>query len=438
MNKEKKLSRRHFLTELVCTGGVLASAAVVGDSGHAQTVVAPSRLRFGTNNKTVLTQNDFKYIGSFQMPQSSGGKDTDWSRTLTHRYVNGQLRFLSTTHQGPSQGHGEVYEVAYPGSSLSSYPTAAVARHWGDVCGSKLVDDSDGGGSVIVYGLFWDSIGQRLYWSYGNAYNASAANNPCFGATTLNDSTGSASPVAAWRMGNCKPYQYGITAIPSWFATQYTNGRRLGVGFGGRTSAESVGPSSDGPALAAIDPPTQAHLSTIPNTPMVGYPCDPSHSDPYYCRRPAGYSDQIGAGGHPRGPFSSYGGWQWMDFVFQTGVWIDTPTKHGFIFLPFMGFGNITYSSSTIHSSQAKHMWFVMDPMDFAAVAQGKKNQYDVIPASYWEVQFPCYDYPLSKQDDEPYMTPQGVTFDSTNNRLYVMLPWASGNYPIVAVYQVS
>lgn len=126
-----------------------------------------------------------------------------------------------------------------------------------------------------------------------------------------------------------------------------------------------------------------------------------------------------------------------MDFIYQTGVWLDTPTKHGFLFMPFLGHGRIWYESSDIHSERAKHWWSIIDPMDLAAVAQGRKLQHEVVPASWWEVQYPTYSYPCGQQNGEPFLTALGATFDATTNRLYVMFPDA-GWQPTVLVYQVS
>jgi hypothetical protein len=354
---------------------------------------------------------------------------------LAFRYVNGQLRFFSSTNQSPSYSPGQIYEVSYPGCATSNYPSASVVKHWGNIYGGTLVDESGGGGTVYVYGLYWDETDQRLYWNYGDSYNVAAPDNPCFGYSTLGSSAVSYGP---WRMGNCKPFQFGITGIPTSFANQYLRGNRLGIGFGGRASAESAGPVSDGPALAAISPPSSARLSEISSIIMLNYPCNPGAGDPYYCRRPAGYTDTITAAGHPRGPFGNYGGWQWMDFIFQGGVWIDMPSKHGFLNLPVLGTGAISYSSSTIHSGGIQNWAFIFDPSDLAKVAQGTKNSWDVIPSSYWNIAYPMYGATLGPQDDEPYTACQGACFDPTNNRLYVMIPWANGNYPMVCVYQVS
>lgn len=257
MIEAKKLSRRQFLSDIARLGGAASTLLVCGSS-HAQSSPSPPRnLRIGTPTKAVLRPSDFSYVGAFKLPASSGGISTGWGHTLAHRYVGGQLRFFSCTSRVQGTPTCQVYEVSYPGSATSNYPTASVVRHWGNIYhGKRWNDCTNSADDGTVYGLYWDETDCRLYWNYGDGYNASAANNCCIGASTLNDNDGTSVAIAAWRMSasrGCKAAQGGMTAVPGWFATRYTSGRRLAVGFGGRGSAESVGPVSDGPALAAID-----------------------------------------------------------------------------------------------------------------------------------------------------------------------------------------
>jgi hypothetical protein len=188
---------------------------------------------------------------------------------------------------------------------------------------------------------------------------------------------------------------------------------------------------SDGPALAAIDPPTGAHLSQINIQSLLLYPFTE-----YYSRRPGDYTDLIGH----RGPFTGppeYGGWQWFDFI-GSAVWIDMPTKHGFMVFPVLGHGNIWYDNSDIFADTIKHWWFSINPADLALVATGKKADHDVIP-NYWNVQYPGYSYPFPHQQGAPDTLPAGATFDSTTNRLYLNIPQSTSSYfPTVAVYQVA
>ena len=115
-----------------------------------------------SSSKTVLGSSNFSYMGAFNLPQSSGGFNTDWSRCLAFRYVNGQLRFFSSTNQSPSYSPAQVYEVSYPGCATSNYPSASVVKHWGNIYGGNLVDESGGGDRFMSM----DYIGMKRIRDY--------------------------------------------------------------------------------------------------------------------------------------------------------------------------------------------------------------------------------------------------------------------------------
>lgn len=398
----------------------------------------PPPVNFRLAGKSVLVQSDFTYLGSFKMPTSAGGYSTgSYSRGLTHRYLDGALRFFTTVTQAGGV-IPRVYEVNYPGYGAlpGGAPTASVLTFWGDIYGDKRVaDDAHPDGTKWTYGLFWDSVDSRLYWNYGYDYD-DVGSNPCFGYSTLNDGTGVATAVAAYRMGNAnKMYRFGITPIPAYFANGYCGGKRLGIGFGQYCSV-MAGTISIGPALAAIAPPSGAHLSQIPApVPLINFPLGSALP----ARRTDGYTDQLSY----HDPVGGVGYWQWMDFLYQSAYWIDTPTKHGFVFSTCMCMGTVSYHDSDIHATGGiEHWMFVIDPQQFAGVAQGAKNPYDVPMASYWKTDHPGYSYPFGVPAAGGwYKTAQGMTFDATNNRLYILVPetLAPTSYnPTVEVWQVA
>ena len=96
---------------------------------------------------------------------------------------------------------------------------------------------------------------KRLYWNYGHLYNATNSSNPCFGYRTLDDTTGTAKGIEAWRLeGRSEKYgRGGCVRLPKWFANAYTGGKSLGVGFGGNWSVITT--ASLGPALCAVTDP---------------------------------------------------------------------------------------------------------------------------------------------------------------------------------------
>lgn len=381
--------------------------------------------------KKVLTQADFAYRGAFRLPLSVGGGDPQWGLGLAHRYVDGQLRYFSKGHPN------SVYEVA--ATTLAATPAAAqvapLVKLWGDVVGP----DSYG----QTFGLYWDEQDRRLYWANGNTYNTQSPFDPSIGYCTLNNTTGVASRGGVWGFSgrSCKMAMGGLVAIPQWFSDAYCPGQRLGAGMGGYFSIVATGPASMGPALTAFDPKVLAAASSrssIANTPLVGYPFNAAaYTQPDRAHRDTNYTTEFD-GWNPRG---GVGYWSWTDYVWQGGVWIDTPTKSGLLFLPTLSNGRTWYQNSTLNAEGASHWWYLYDPADLAAVARGTKKQWEIQARSTWQVEYPGVAYPLSRWSGDPAQHVVGVTFDEKAQTLNIAVRFATGfrtNSPIVVyVYDV-
>jgi hypothetical protein len=416
-------SRRRFLAR-VGQAGVTAAAAYL----------AAPRLAWGQTTKPLLQPGDFTYLGAFKLPASSGGQATDWGEGLTYRYVNGQLRFLSTTFT--TERLFEVYECDAPAPSKSSTPVANVIKHWGDIYqGKRFLDQYGSGDHGDVLGLFWDSIDRRLYWSYGDMYSVGFADDCSLGYSTLDDSAGRATAVGAWRFSSrgCKMTRGGVLGIPSWFASAYTGGRRLGVGFGGPFSAATSGPASMGPALGAFAPPqisSNPHKSSLSTTDLLGYPFNATpYTSPDRGHRDADYSTDFD-GWQPK---NGVGYWTWVDSMFQSGVWIDLPNKHGLLYGAVLGNGHVYYANSTTHADRGSHFFMIYDPADLAQVAQGQKRQDQIQWKSGWSIHIGDLSYPLSGWQDLSNSLITGMTFDPTTARLYVAV-----RFEKVFVYSVG
>lgn len=431
MAQGKVTSRRDFI-EKMAAGGALAGSILLGSNvNRPRTPV----------NKAVLTAADFSFVGAFRLPFNVNGQDAGYGRGLAHRYVNGELRFLTMTLPN------NVYEVAFPGTTLNApYPLAQTARYWGDVYHGKRQLDGGASRESGVWGLYWDAPDHRLYWSYGDGYNAVSANDPSIGYSTLNDQNGTSQAAGAWRFAGrgCKATMGGITPIPRWFADAYCGGRRLGAGFGGYFSIVGVGPAHLGPALCAFAPPDLAinpNLSTLAFNDLVGYPFNLTpYTAPDRCHRDTDYTNEFD-GWNPR---DGVGYFSWTDYIWQGAVWIDTPTKHGLVYFPTLGNGRTWYQNSTLNATRASHWWFVYDPADLARVAQGQKQQWEIQPRNTWRVNYPGMLNPLPGWSDEPRNMITGVTFDPATGHLYIAVRfgWATGgageNGHTIYVYKVN
>lgn len=86
-------------------------------------------------------------------------------------------------------------------------------------------------------------------------------------------------------------------------------------------------------------------------------------------------------------PVGDAGVWTFGDSIHGGCVWIDLPDKHGVLYASIMGHGNISYIHSDIYSKRKEAHWWIYDPKDLAAVAQGTQQPWDPQPQT-WMVQY--------------------------------------------------
>ncbi len=372
----------------------------------------------------LLDETNLVYQGAFSIPLVANGVSTSGALgTLALRHVNGKVQFFSTNKDDG------VYEVNDPGVALTApYPTATLVHNWKDaytgkrciVLGSKPPDCSNAASGV--YGLYYDEVDQRLYWTFGPGY-AYDSGSPMMGYSTLNDATNLATGVGSWKLAGTlmtKATRGGMLGIPSAFAQAYTNGKRLGIGFGGYYNIGQD--TSMGPTLFAIDPPSLPHLAAIPNMPLEQYPAigplfstttDRGHRNANY----------IGIDWPAK---NGVGYFQWTDTVLG-GAWIKTAGIEGVLYLATLGEGTIGYSHAKVAADHRETWAFVVDPADLAKVAQGTLAPYRIQP----------------KKAFRPSInTGAGMAYDATTQTLYVIDPAANrgrvAGTPLVFVYKVA
>jgi hypothetical protein len=430
------VTRRDFLGGLLTTGiGVpllhssLEAQVAPGAPQNVRVLAAPAEL-----SKTVLGPADFQYAGAFRMPPSVSGLDAGWGLGLALRRVGGEVRFLSMVLGG------QVYEVARPQLTPTADAEARVVRLWGTVTSGKLYTAQYGTGpEVTPRGLYWDEPDRRLYWSYGNEYNVGSNDDPSVGYSTLNDATGAVTPFGSWRFSGrgCKATMGGVLGIPGWFSQAYCNGQRLGAGFGGYYSVATTGPIHMGPSLCSFGPPTpasQPERSSLTHKALVGYPFNSvPYTNPDRGHRDADYRTDFD-GWQPK---NGVGYWTWADVIWQSAVWIDTPTRHGVVYLPTLGNGRVWYESSTIWAERGSHCFSVYDPASLASVATGEKQQHSIQAARTWPVQYPGLTYPLQGWRDSPIFPVTGTVFDPVDSMLYVAVRFGVKGAHVVHAYQV-
>jgi hypothetical protein len=310
-----------------------------------------------------------------------------------------------------------------PSTRRAPYPVARQVASFGDTSGGRNVLDASGRRGEIR-GLYWDEPDQRLYWTIGDGYNTVSGADPSIGYSTISRGTLIAAGPWALRDRSCKMTMGGLLGVPAATATAL-GGRRLAAGFGGYYSIATTGPVSMGPALSAFDPhDLGGNHAPVPNTTLVGYPFQgEAYGPPDRAHRDTDYRTEFD-GWNPR---NGTGYFSWTDYIWQGGVWIETPNVQGVLFLPTLGNGRTWYETSTLHAERASHWWMVYDPADLMAVARRRRRQWAVQPRRSWKVRYPGLPDPLPGWANEPMNVITGSVWDPAARRLYVAVRFAWG-----------
>ena len=98
----------------------------------------------------------------------------------------------------------------------------------------------------------------------------------------------------------------------------------------------------------------------------------------------------------------------------RNGIFIDTPTKHGFIAFYRQQMGRVGYDYGAVTAAGYANWWYFYDPKDLGAVAKGLKKPGQVMPRSRTNVTL-AGGLPLAHLS---YIS--GSCFDQEESLLYV------------------
>ncbi len=400
---------------------------MVGKPFGLQLVDAPTR--------TLLQPSDVTYLGYYDL--KTDGADSVYRQGLTHRYVNGQLRFLNMNL------NGRLDEWTVAGKPFGALVTTRT-RSWPAI-----------GGLLGFRGFWWEESTQRLWSVAATDYTTTVIPTRIFTRTLNDDGTISHlhGPVSLEGISAKRVYG-GVQPVPAWFQQQYGVGPYV-AGFGGYTSLVNAGGgASIGPTLyALLDPAGFPDGATIPSNSFKTL-MDYAPAGTYRGRRvtiPINYYD----GGDPRpnpstpptvppaagarwlspGP-DGLGYWVWGDSYWNTGQWIDTPTKTGFLAIASLGGGKCYYMSSSLHSDKQQYELHIFDPATLGQSAQGLVKPSAVRPASMTELILPGLGG--GKSGNGPTKNIGGATYDPISGRLYLMGYWTDKTINRLYVFQVA
>lgn len=398
-------------------------------------------------NRQLLGGSDFTLLGHYTIDRLAGymfggGGELNYGTAFTHRYVDGQLRFLTFGYWSGQR----LVELPCPANYGD---TVTVATNvWQDVAVT--------GGHC---GIDW--IDGKLWFAEGIDYpqsTAEEAETKSLSTRTLNANGTTTGRRGNWGLSgiNGRRIYGGVCKIPQWFQVAHGVGP-FAAGFGGYASRLVVGPVSLGATLYAIpDPHSYADQTEIPASAfsMLMDHSYGSNADGYTSNWPTNYDRGV----RPANVTNNYDYGQWLspapdgkgrcvwgDTYSNTGNWIDddagTRGKHGFVLVPTFATGNVHYANSTLNFEGRGYEIQVFDPADFAAVKNGTKNPWNVQPVASKDI---TADLAALGHTDggSGFLIPGGVcgaSFDATTNLLYVYANDSSqGRHSHILVYQVG
>jgi hypothetical protein len=405
------VDRRRFLAGLALGAGVAPMASLFRSQVTAGPAANTASDLCYSSSGPVLTPQDFNLLGYYDI--QTNGNDTTYMRALSHRYVNGQVRFLSLTNSGV------LHEFALP-SAFGQVATATTAT-WNI---SSVCND--------FTGIWWEEAKQRLWVTSSVDYGNGDQYYPTRISTLTLGAGGVVSNVKTVSLQgiNSKRVYGGVVPVPAWFQSQYGVGP-YAVGFGGYTSLLlQTSPPSLGPELICIpDIANYGNGAEIPSSAFrVLLDAAPGTRG---VRRtyPINYFD----GGDPRpnpsspptdpplstadwlSPAPDGVGWMvWGDSYYNNAVWINGANKQGFVAIAALGKGKCWYQESTLHFDDRQfelHIW------DAASLTRGPATR----PTSMTELIIPRGIVPQPWDGDVPTANISGVTFDANASRLYAV-----------------
>jgi hypothetical protein len=379
----------------VCAIGLVVEYHGVLNPG---TAAAPSE-------EPLLSAADLQYLGAFRVPAGNiGASSFDYGGTgLTYNPANNSLFIVGHPYQQ------DVAEISIPtpvnNSNLDSLPTANVLQSFADVTDGKM--GQIGSGNQMIGGLL--PYAGKLYASAYLYYD---------GAGTQSVSHYVSSPTLGAGGDAQGPYRVGTLGagfVDGYFAQVPAEWQSIlgGPVLTGQCCVSVISRSSFGPAVFTIDPTQLGSVNPLPANPLVYYPqsnplADYTATSPYFngatrmggVAMPAGSRSVLFIGRHGPGAFCYGEGTDNQSLVGQ-------PTGDGAAWC----YDPADSAKGTHAYPYSAYVW-AYDANDLAAVRNGSKSPWNVVPYGVWPLDLPA-GHSSSKMLG-------GVGYDSARQLLYV------------------
>ena len=362
----------HRTRNIWASGAILLTLSLTAVPSSAQTL-QPSQVELEGFND-VLTN----------------GNDTAYMRGLTHRYVNGELRFLTLTHRGILQ---EFRRPSGYGSTISS--TTAT---W-DLSGTGTIFDANG---------IWFEQAKNRLWIVGTVdYNAT--NTPAKVTLLTLGTNGSVSVAKSFNLNMPAKRVYGgCQAVPAELISKL--GGSYVCGWGGYTSLLlNGGGASIGATMYAIpDPDTITNGATVsPRTVM-------DHFESRGLRRTIPVNRYESNWQSPTGDGLGYQ--VWGDSYYNTGMWIGT----SYVAVLSACKGECWYENSTLNHRERQFELHIWDGSTLGANSTQRAT-------SMTELTLPR-DNTWAPLGNVTAGNVSGATYDPTSGRMFIVgYPFGAG-----------
>jgi hypothetical protein len=387
----------------------------------------------GGGDRILISAADIVPLGSYDVAANIAGGDLNYGQGFTHRYVDGQLQFLTTTFYS---GGYRLLALPKPAAfgDLITTPTTVWAN---------AKDGTNPWPNGILLGLHWDEAAGTLWSTEGIDYpdDEQAVSTDCLSIRTLNNDGTASGFRGYFGLADRSPRETygGAVRIPEWFQSAYGSGP-VGLGFGGYASRLSAGGTvSLGPTLYSIPEPTDfadgTEFTTSQYKALMTCRSGSGLTDWYASGTPTTFdrgvrnSDVVNnyddGNWHSPAP-DGLGRWVWGDSNWNTGCWIDGPNKHGFLTVPTLCSGNVHYETSTLHRERTTFEIQVFDPVHLGEVALGSRQPWDVKPTTRLAIEPEGLytETPGEIAGNSPANSIGGATFDATTGILYLYGIW--------------
>lgn len=384
----------------------------------------------------VLSSSNLTYLGAFRVPTYDDG---------AHKWEYGGYGLVyipdGDSGNGSLMSAGRDYDDAGVQVSVGeiSIPTPVIdstisnlnrASHLGsfaditegDIAASGNNSSCSSAVANTVRGLaYLNSTDDKIYISFWDYYNTEQCDLYSTGYATYSTWQSDPDYQGSWWLDDSdltehsKDYAGYLFNVPSGWATTYLSGKQIATGQSREGGAYGRGPGlwvTDIGSYSDSSPPTDDKL---PAKSLIFYATTEGDNFPDYS-----VADQW------------YG-----------AAWVEQGEDSAVIYAGAQCFGDTDYhlayycGADYANPVAMTHTLTFYDPDDLVAVAQGTADPWSVQPTEVVDLST-LIDYHLPDDWDRGGRVRGGVTYDSANNIIYIMMIETDSKYPVVHAFEVN